>query len=125
MTRIDHVHVHASDPARTIAFFEKYFEGKVVGEDHVVAGRKITSMSIGSEGKVNILHIPPSVSDPDPDAAAIDHFAIEVDNIEELVQQLQADGYTFRIPLSEGGEGAKIAFVLGPDNVYIEIAQRA
>ena len=123
MTRIDHVHVHASDAARTITFFEKYFEGKVVGEFESV-GRKITSMSIGGEGKVNILHIPPTVSEPDPDAAAIDHFAIEVDNIEELVQQLQADGYTFRIPLGEGGEGAKIAFVLGPDNVYIEIAQK-
>jgi len=123
MIRLDHVHIHASDAAKMISFFEKYLEGKVVGEFESV-GRKITSMSIGGEGKVNILHIPPTVSEPDPDAAAIDHFAVQVDNIEELVQRLEADGYTFRIPLSDGAEGAKVAFVLGPDNVYIELFQR-
>ncbi len=123
MIRLDHVHVHASDAAKMISFFEKYFEGKIVGEFESV-GRKITSMSIGSEGKVNILHIPPSVSNPDPDDAAIDHIAIQVDDIEEMVERLEADGYEFRIPLSEGAEDAKVAFVLGPDNVYIELFQK-
>ena len=124
MIRMDHVHIHASDAAKSIAFFEKYLDGKVVGEFESV-GRKITSMSIGSEGKVNILHIPPSVSEPDPDDAAIDHFAVQVDNIEELVGKLEADGYKFRIALSDGAEGAKVAFVLGPDNVYIELFQKS
>jgi len=64
------------------------------------------------------------VKKPDPDAAAIDHLAIQVDNIEKLVKRLTADGYTFRIPLSDGADNARVAFVLGPDNVYIELFQK-
>jgi len=42
---IDHVHIHASDPAKTIKFYESFFGARVIREFETL-GRKLTIMSI-------------------------------------------------------------------------------
>ena len=54
----------------------------------------------------------------------VDHIGIAVENIEELVRRLKEEGYTFPVELSQSKSGAKIAFCLGPDNVYVELIER-
>ena len=123
MPYIDHVHIRASDPSRTIEFFETFFEARVIQEFENL-GRKITVLAIGDKSKLSILHQPPVVKDPKPDMASIDHIAIGVKNIEALVGRLKKEGFRFPVDLTQASTGAKIAFCLGPDNVYLEIFER-
>ena len=123
MASIDHVHIHASDPAKTIEFFEGFFGARVIQEFESL-GRKLTIMSLGEKSKLSILHIPPAVEQPKPGMASIDHIGIEVENIEELINRLKEKGFAFPVDLTQSSSGAKIAFCLGPDNVYLELIER-
>ncbi len=123
MANIDHVHIHASDPAKTIEFFESFFGARVIQEFETL-GRKLTIMSLGDKSKLSILHIPPAVEKPKPEMASINHIGIEVENIEELVHRLKEKGFSFPVDLTQSPSGAKIAFCLGPDNVYLELIER-
>jgi catechol 2,3-dioxygenase-like lactoylglutathione lyase family enzyme len=124
MASIDHVHIHASDPARTIEFYQSFFGADVIQEIESV-GRKLTIMSLGDKSKLSILHVPPAVEKPKPEMASIDHIGIQVENIEELIKRLKENGFTFSVELTQSSSGAKIAFFFGPDNVYIELIERS
>ena len=123
MPYIDHVHIRASDPSRTIEFFKAYFEACVIQEFENL-GRKITVLSIGNKSKLSILHQAPAVESPKHEQASIDHIAIGVTNIERLVSRLKEEGFHFPVDVTRASTGAKIAFCLGPDNVYLEIFER-
>jgi hypothetical protein len=81
-------------------------------------------MSLGEKSKLSILHIPPAVEKPKPEMASIDHIGIEVENIEDLIRRLKEKGFSFPVDLTQSPSGAKIAFCLGPDNVYLELIER-
>ncbi len=123
MANIDHVHIHASDPAKTVEFFVSFFGARVIQEFETL-GRKLTIMSLGDKSKLSILHIPPAVEKPKPEMASINHIGIEVENIEELVHRLKEKEFSFPVDLTQSPSGAKIAFCLGPDNVYLELIER-
>jgi catechol 2,3-dioxygenase-like lactoylglutathione lyase family enzyme len=123
VANIDHVHIHASDPAKTIEFFEGFFGARVIQEFEAL-GRKLTIMSLGDKSKLSILHIPPAVEKPKPERASIDHIGIAVEDIEGLVDRLKEGGFAFPVDLTRSSSGAKIAFCLGPDNVYLELIER-
>ena len=123
MAYIDHVHIRASNPPRTVEFFETFFEARVIQEFENL-GRKITVLAIGDKSKLSILHQPPAVKDPKHEMASIDHIAIGVKNIEQLILQLKEGGVRFPVDLTRASTGTKIAFCLGPDNVYLEIFER-
>ena len=123
MARIDHVHLHSSNPARTIDFFQTFFEAKVKMEFENM-GRKITVLALEGGSDLSILHIPPAVENPRPEMASIDHIGLAVNDIEDLVRRLKEQGYKFPVGLVQSPSGAKVAFCLGPDNVYLELVQR-
>jgi len=123
MAHIKHVHIHASDPGATIDFFETFFDARVVKEFENL-GRKLTILALGDKSNLSILHIPPAEKHPKPENAAIDHIGIAVENIETLVRRLKQKGYRFPVELTRSVSGAKIAFCLGPDNVYLELVDR-
>lgn len=124
MASIEHVHIHAGNPEKTIEFFKKFFGAKVIRE-FTNLGRKLTILSIGEKSNLSILHIPPAVENPKPENASIDHIGMAVENIEELILRLKEEGYRFPVELTRSTSGAKIAFCLGPDNVYLELVDRS
>jgi catechol 2,3-dioxygenase-like lactoylglutathione lyase family enzyme len=123
MVSIDHVHIHASDPAKTIEFYESFFGAQVIQKFESM-GRRLTIMSLGDKSKLCILHVPPAVEKPNPEMASIDHIGIEVENIEGLINRLKEKGFIFPVDLTQSSSGAKIAFCFGPDNVYLELIER-
>ena len=123
MAYIEHVHVHASNPGKTIDFFKTFFGAQVIKEFENL-GRKITILSLGDKSNLSILHIPPAVENPAPENASIDHIGIAVEKIEDLVRRLKEKGYRFPVDLTRSSSGAKIAFCLGPDHVYLELIAR-
>jgi len=55
MVSIDHVHIHASDPAKTIEFYESFFGAQVIQEFESV-GRRLTVMSLGDKSKLSLFN---------------------------------------------------------------------
>ncbi len=124
MARIEHVHIRASSPEKTIEFYKTFF-GARIAKQFENLGRKLTILSLEGESSLSILHLPPSMENPKPEAAAIDHIGIAVKNLEDLVLRLKKNGYQFPVDLTRSPSGAKIAFCLGPDNVYLELIERS
>ena len=123
MARIEHVHLHSSNPARTIDFYQSFFGAKIRDQFENL-GRKITVLSLEGDAAISILHIPPGVKDPKPEMASIDHIGVAVKGLEDLVRRLKEKGYQFPVDLTRSSSGAQIAFCLGPDNVYLELIER-
>ena len=123
MAYIDHIHIRASDPAKTIEFFRNYFGARIEREFESL-GRRITLMEVGDKSNLSILHQTPVTENPRPEAASIDHIGIVVENIDTVVSRIKEEGYEFSLDIRETATGSKIAFCLGPDNVYLEIIQR-
>ena len=123
MAHMEHVHIRASNPSRTIDFFKTFFGAKVVKEFENL-GRKITILALGDKSNLSILHLPPAVENPRPENASIDHLGIAVEGIQDLVRRLKESGYRFPVELTRSVSGAQIAFCLGPDNVYLELVDR-
>jgi catechol 2,3-dioxygenase-like lactoylglutathione lyase family enzyme len=123
MARIDHVHIRSSNPAKTIEFFKTFFGARIAREFENL-GRKITVLSLEGETNLSVLHLPPAVETPKPEMASIDHIGIAVKNIEDLIRRLKEKGFKFPVDLAQSPSGAKVAFCLGPDNVYLELVER-
>jgi len=83
-TRIDHISIQVSDLPRSVAFYEKVFGLKVLGEDkpHEIS-------RLGADKIIVSLH------HKNP-TAIVDHFAIGVENFsrERVTAQLKALGIT-------------------------------
>ncbi len=124
MSRIDHVHVRSSNPAATIEFFTTFFGARVIKEFESL-GRKLTIMSLEGESNLSVIHLPPATANPKPEASAIDHIGIAVTNIQELVRRLKEKGYKFPVEPGRSPSGATVAFCLGPDNIYLELMEKA
>ena len=123
MARIDHIHIRASNPGKTIDFFKTFFGARVTREFENL-GRKITVLSLEGETNLSVLHLPPAAENPKPEMATIDHIGISVKNIEDLIRRLKERGSKFPVDLTQSPSGAKVAFCLGPDNVYLELVER-
>lgn len=122
MIKFDHLHIHSSDLGRTLSFYSKYFGARIVKEG-ISLGKRFTVMELGGI-RLSIFHMPPRRDDLGPEDTPISHFAIEVKNIESLYDNLKKDGYQFARELTTNESGAKLAFVLAPDRVCIEIVER-
>ena len=114
-----HVHLSATNPAATLAWYRDRFGGKparLKGQlDGLLFGKVWLLVSAQSEGR------------PAPtEGRAIDHLAFVVKNIDQAATELRRERVTF---LSEptvpkgGRTAAKRAFVVGPDNVKIALVE--
>ena len=120
--KLDHIHLHAADVEKTVAFYQKYFGAKEKGE-FTPAGNRIVMMEVGG-ANVYLYDRACSATDPRPENAAIHHLGITVDDLDATAAALKAEGYEFTLEPQTTSTGSKMAFFLGPDNVCIEIIER-
>lgn len=115
---LDHIHIQSSDPDATKAFLAKTFDATdewVVDFGAVV----ITRMHLAGS-HINIFHRAPTTDGPNPNDAAIHHFAMATDDFEGTVAQLRERGAN----IVDGPRKMKnmdVVFVSGPDNLLIEV----
>ncbi len=77
--------------------------------------------------RINIMGAPPGVelpaANPDPHMG-LEHFGLRTDDLEGLLNKLQAKGVEVLEPIREG-RNCTICYIKAPDNVRIEIQQYA
>jgi catechol 2,3-dioxygenase-like lactoylglutathione lyase family enzyme len=113
MNDIHHVHIFASDLAKSIEFYEKAFGGKVILDTDLVGARNVF-MKIGG-GRLHFYDQPPKYSG----RGSIHHFAIQTDNLEEGYAKLKAMGVQFTKGITDLGFW-KYIMVPAPDDILIE-----
>ena len=125
---INHVHIRASDPHSSAAWYEEYFGAKLVSEREVMPGTVTLGMEVGGGTRLNISSMPEGSSDERAKAElfrlGLEHFGFHTDDIVSDLQRFEAAGVRVVLPLSEFAGGTKLAYIEGPDDVLIELVQR-
>ena len=120
--KFDHVHLHAADPEKTLAFYTKYFDAVDIGEI-VAGGNRIVRMQVGGVN-VFLYDRPCAQADQRPENTPMHHMGFVIDDLDSTAAALKADGYEFLVEPQTSSTGDKFTFVLGPDNVCVEIIER-
>ena len=107
-----HVHLNVTDVDAQKKFWTEIFEAQPL-KKNTLAGVKVGGMLIvftkktperGSEGNV------------------MDHFGFKVKNTEDVVNRAKAAGFETR-PIFKGTEGFRNSYVIGPDEVKVELQE--
>jgi catechol 2,3-dioxygenase-like lactoylglutathione lyase family enzyme len=123
----DHVHLISADPEKAAQFYENAFGARRISAGPYPEGGSRVELSL--QGTRLLIRTPrgekqPKTSDVPRDRMGLEHWGIRTDNIEAAVADLKAKAVTVvdEIRVSQP-TGSKIAFIMAPDNVLIEIVQ--
>ncbi len=114
----DHVHLNSADVNAAADFYIATFGGKKFGELEVAGTHMIVVDFDGTHLLIN--DKPPSGP---PAGTSVDHLGFRVADLDAAAAELKKRGAEFMLEPMSLGEGVKIAFVAGPDNVMIELTQ--
>lgn len=121
----DHLHFRSEDPHAARKFWEEMFGAQLVQERELGGA---PSFNMDLNGMIFIVSGRAKDEDPtrtgsDP-RYGLDHFGLKVDNMDQAAEELRAKNAEFICEPWEIRPGVKIAFIKGPDNISIELAQR-
>ena len=120
----DHIHIRSTDPEKTAAYYERMFEAEIIRTpqdgatriDMKIGGANVFIAPVTTGSGVN----PPPVTP----YQGLDHFGLEVQDIDKVVADLKAKGAEFTMELKQARPGVRICFVRGPEGVSIEVLER-
>ena len=120
----DHLHQVTLDPEKTAQFYVDMFGAKILKTRKAADGRFMVYMELGG---VPVSLMSPTTQNEAPSPSkhyGLHHFGIKTDDIETTVAKLKAKGVKFTQEIAEPMPGVKMTFLLGPDNLPIELLQR-
>lgn len=122
----DHIHLRSRDPMETAQYYNRMFDAEIL-ESVQPDGQKRIDLDINGL-TVFIARVSPeddiSQSPAEPHLG-LDHFGLRVDDLDEAVAELKQRGAEFSMEPRTIRPGVKIAFVLAPDRVRIELLERS
>ena len=126
---INHVHIRALDPHASAAWYAEHFGAKIVSEREVMPGTITIGVEVEGPVRLNVSSTPKGSSDERSKAElnrlGLEHFGFGVDDLEAELDRLQNAGIRVVLPLTEVVGGTRLAYIEGPDDVLIELVQRA
>lgn len=124
----DHVHIICQDLPAMAAYFENVLGAKEVFRDDNFHGAPNAVMRLG-EAKFFLRGLRPGErpGPNEPDSVmGLDHFSLAVDDAKETSALLKSRGAEFiREPAPSGMGGRTTAYIRGPENIRIELSERA
>ena len=125
---INHVHIRASDPHASAAWYEQHFGAKILGAREVMPGTITVSMEVDGPVRLNISSqkegSPQDRSAAELNRLGLEHFGFVVDDIDSDMDRLAAAGIRVVLPITEVPGGGRLSYIEGPDDVLIELVQR-
>ncbi len=123
--RFDHIHLVSPTPSQAAEFYQKYFGARMISSGKAADGSDRIELSL--DGTKLLIRSPRNASQSATDSPrqrfGLEHFGLKTDNIEATVADLKAKGVKFQDELTTLTNGLKIAFIIAPDNVVIELMQ--
>ena len=127
--RINHVHIRAADPHATAAWYEKFFNARIVSERTVMPNTITIGMEMGGQCRLNVSSKPPGSSDErsvaELNRLGLEHFGFDVEDLEAEMERLTAAGIRVVLPITDTPTGSRLSYIEGPDDVLIELVQPA
>lgn len=124
---INHVHIRSLDPHASAAWYEKYFNAKILSAREIMPGTITVSMEVGGPVRLNISSKPEGSSDErsfaELNRLGLEHFGFHVEDLEAELDRLGKDGIRIVLPLTDVASGSRLAYIEGPDDVLIELVQ--
>lgn len=121
----DHLHFRSEDPHAARKFWEDMFGAKVL-EEGKLGGAPSFNMDLNGmrflvSGRAEGEDPKKVGSDP---RYGLDHFGLLVDDMARAAEELRSKGAEFICDPWEIRPGTTIAFIKGPDDISIELAER-
>ncbi|RPI40983.1 MAG: VOC family protein [Hyphomicrobiaceae bacterium] len=120
----DHIHLFSRDPEATAEFYARMFGAEVIRS--LPQGKPRIDLKLGG-ANIFILDVsqdPQAVPGPSHPHQGLDHFGLEVKDIDATCAELKAKGAIFTRGPETIRPGTRIAFMSGPEGVSIELLQR-
>ena len=123
--RYDHIHLRTRDPEATAEYYARVFGAEVLrsvqsdGQSRIdldIDGLNLFLAKVAEDEDVHEVPAEPYLG--------LDHFGFTVDNLDEAAAELKQRGAEFTVEPFQLRPGVKIAFVLAPENVRIELLER-
>jgi catechol 2,3-dioxygenase-like lactoylglutathione lyase family enzyme len=120
----DHIHLRSQDPMETARYFNRMFDAKILES---VQSDGQTRVDLDINGLIIFIARAPddAPTGPAEPYVGLDHFGLRVENLEEAAAQLKERGAEFYSEPRDLRPGLKIAFVLAPGNIRIELLERS
>ncbi len=126
---INHVHIRSADPHATAAWYTKHFDAKKVSEREVMPGTVTIGMQMGGSTRLNVSSRPKGASGPravaELNRLGLEHFGFDVADLRAELERLSNAGIRVVLPVTDVVGGTRLAYIEGPDDVLIELVQRA
>ena len=113
--KMNHIHLKTPDPKKTAQFYVDTLGAKIVGEAGT-GGLRLDLHGLG----VNVTKIVDNQTREQK--YGIEHIAIDTDDLESVITELEAGGARFLEEL-QGGGGRRVCFFEGPDGVQLEVVE--
>ncbi len=124
--KFNHAHIYSRNPKATAQYYERMFGAKIIE-------------SVQSDGKPRIdldmngvsffiMRIAPEAEMPESPSVphlGLDHFGFTVDNLDKAASELKRKGAVFTVEPHTIRPGVRIAYVLAPENVRVELVERS
>ena len=116
---LHHAGLYVADLERSISFYREVF-GLELAEQFIFDGEKIAFLRVGA---ARLELIEPAKSRNERPTGVVDHVALEVRNLDALLDRLRQRGVVLLdpSPIAVSALAARIAFCLGPDSERIEL----
>lgn len=119
----EHIHLRSPDPEATAVWYERMFGAKVIRS--VVQGAPRVDLDLcGATVFIAPINEAKTAAAPSAPYQGLEHFGIRVDDIDAAVAELKAKGVTFTLEPKQLRPDLRIAFLVGPENVSIELLER-
>ncbi len=121
----DHIHLRTRDPEATAEYYARVFGADVLrsvqsdGQNRIdldIDGLTLFLAKVGEGEEV--------VESPAEPYLGLDHFGFTVEDLDEAAAELKRRCAVFTVEPFQLRPGLKIAFVLAPENVRIELLER-
>ena len=124
MLSLNHIHLKATDPRKTAAWYVEMFGAEIVRDTEnqgaVFLGVDVAGIRLSISSPAEGQSLPQGSADVH---LGLEHYGLETDDLEGLMARLQSGGVEVLEPLRALEDGRKFAFILAPDDVRIELMQ--
>ena len=113
-----HLHLISGDPVKVADFYDKLLGAKKV---------RVRERGINLDLNGTMINVRDSRDEPlvpgCPIPSGFEHFALRTDNIQAAMAELRENGITVLQEITSPEPGTKIAYILAPGNVPIELIE--
>jgi len=122
----NHVHIYCGDIEKQVAFFRELFGGKELSRERRPNSIMMIRMEIqGVPFAFMTLPVDKGQLEPGKGKRGLDHIGFTVKDLKTTLEEMKRKGVLITQDLTLMPNGAKIAFIEGPEGLRIELIQPA